>query len=152
MSPGCNPGRWHVGEQDSIKTARGAVDAFNVSDWERFKAALAPEGVYDEVGTSRRVEGVSDIIPCFQAWKAAMPDVTGSVTNAFATGNTVILEVTWKGTHTGALPGPKGAIPATGKQQTTRASWVMSFEGGKITESRHYFDMLSFMQQLGILP
>ena len=24
--------------------------------------------------------------------------------------------------------------------------------GGKIKESRHYFDMLSFMQQLGVLP
>ena len=27
----------------------------------------------------------------------------------------------------------------------------MNFDGGKIKESRHYFDMLSFMQQLGIL-
>jgi hypothetical protein len=27
----------------------------------------------------------------------------------------------------------------------------MSFDGGKTKESRHDFDMLSFMQQLGIL-
>jgi steroid delta-isomerase-like uncharacterized protein len=141
-----------VEEQDLIVTARGAVDAFNASDWGRYEATLAPGSLYDEVGTSRRVEGAGDIISCLQAWKAAMPDVTGSVTNAFATGNTVILEVTWKGTHTGPLQGPKGSIPATGKQQTTRASWVLSFEGGKVKESRHYFDMLSFMQQLGILP
>src|SRR5436853_374273 len=61
-------------------------------------------------------------------------------------------EVTWQGTHTGPLVGPKGTVPATGKQQTTRTSWVLNFDGGKIKESRHYFDMLSFMQQLGILP
>jgi steroid delta-isomerase-like uncharacterized protein len=139
-------------EQDLIRAARGVVDAFNASDWERCKAALAPDSLYDEVATSRRVEGVGAIIPCWQAWKEAMPDVKGSVTNAFATGNTVILELTWQGTHTGPLVGPKSTVPATGKQQTTRASWVFNFAGGKIKESRHYFDMLAFMQQLGILP
>jgi len=141
-----------MAEQDLIRAARGVVDAFNASDWEQCKAALAPDSLYDEVATARRVEGVGDIIPCWQGWKEAMPDVKGSVTNAFATGNTVILEVTWQGTHTGPLVGPKGTVPATGKQQTTRASWVLNFDGGKIKESRHYFDMLSFMQQLGILP
>jgi SnoaL-like polyketide cyclase len=90
-----------MAEQDLIQAAHGVVDAFNASDWERCKAALAPDSLYDEVGTSRRVEGVGDIIPCWQAWKEAMPDVKGSVTTAFAIGNTVILEVTWKGTHTG---------------------------------------------------
>jgi steroid delta-isomerase-like uncharacterized protein len=141
-----------MAEQDLIQAARGVVDAFNASDWERCKAALAPDSLYDEVGTSRRVEGVGDIIPCWQAWKEAMPDVKGSVMAAFATGNTVILEVTWTGTHTGPLVSPQGTVPATGKQQTTRASWVLNFDGGKIKASRHYFDMLSFMQQLGILP
>jgi steroid delta-isomerase-like uncharacterized protein len=139
-------------EQDLIRAARGVVEAFNASDWERCKAALAPDSLYDEVATARRVEGVGDIIPCWQGWKEAMPDVKGSVTNAFATGNTVILEVTWQGTHTGPLVGPKGTVPATGKQQTTRASWVLNFDGGQIKESRHYFDMLAFMQQLGLLP
>ena len=80
-----------------------------------------------------------------------MPDVRGTVTNAWATGNTVVLEITWKGTHTGPLQGPSGMVPATGKQQTTRTGWVLNFNGRKIKESRHYFDMFSFMRQLGIL-
>jgi steroid delta-isomerase-like uncharacterized protein len=141
-----------MAEHELIRAARGVVDAFNASDWERCKTAFASNSLYDEAGTSRRMEGVGDIIACLQAWKGAMPDVTGRVTNAFATGNTVVLEVTWTGTHTGPLVGPKGTAPATGKQQTTRASWVLDFDGGKIKESRHYFDMLSFMQQLGLLP
>ena len=141
-----------MSEQDLIQVARGVVDAFNRSDWEGCKAALTSDSLYDEVATSRSVQGVSEIIPCWQAWKEAMPDVKGTVTNAVATGNTVVLEVTWQGTHTGPLQSPTGTIPATGRQQTTRASWVQNFDGGKIKESRHYFDMLSFMQQLGLLP
>ena len=140
-----------MAEQDLIRAARGIVDAFNVSDWEGCKAAMTPDSMYDEVGTSRKLRGVGEVIPCWQGWKAAMPDVKGTVTNAFATGSTVVLEVTWKGTHTGPLQGPSGTVPATGKQQTTRSGWVMNFDGGKVKESRHYFDMLSFMQQLGVL-
>jgi len=141
-----------MAEQDLIKVARGIVEAFNRSDWEACKAALTADSVYDEVGTSRRLQGVGQIIQALQGWKGAMPDVKGAVTNALATGNTAVLEVTWQGTHTGPLPSPRGTLPATGKQQTTRSGWVLNVDGGKIKESRHYFDMLSFMQQLGVLP
>jgi predicted ester cyclase len=87
-----------------------------------------------------------------QAWKQAFPDVKGTVDHAFADGNTVVLEVTWTGTQTGPLQGPGGAIPATGRQQTTRTSWVLTFDGDRIKNSRHYFDMLSMLQQLAVLP
>ena len=139
-------------EQNLIKAARGAVDAFNAGDWDAYKAALTSDSVYDEIGTSRRIEGVAAIIPSLQAWKQAFPDVKGTVNQAFADGNTVVLEVTWKGTQTGPLQGPSGTIPATGKQQTTRSSWVLNFDGDKIKDSRHYFYMLSMMQQLGVIP
>lgn len=138
-------------EQDLIQAARGVVEAFNASDWEGYKAALTSDSVYDEVGTSRRVQGAGNIIQHMQGWKVGMPDVKGTVTNTYATGNTVVVELTWKGTHTGPLEGPTGTVQATGKQQTTRSSWVLNFDGGKVKESRQYFDMLSLMQQLGLL-
>ena len=137
--------------QDLENAARGVVDAFNAADWERCKAILTEDSVYDEVGTSRCLAGHNEIIPALQGWREGMPDVTGTVDSAVATGNTVVLEVTWQGTQTGALPGPSGTIAPTGKQQTTRAGWVMDFDGDRVKRSRHYFDMLSFMQQLGAL-
>jgi len=139
-------------EQTLIDAARGVVDAFNADDWDAYQAALTADSVYDEVGTSRRIEGVAAIILSMQAWKQAFPDVKGTIDHAFADGNTVVLEVTWQGTHSGPLQGPSGAIPATGRHQTTRTSWVLTFDGDKVTESRHYFDMLSMLQQLGVIP
>jgi steroid delta-isomerase-like uncharacterized protein len=138
-------------EQTLIDAARGAVDAFNADDWDAYEAGLTADSVYDEVGTSRRIEGVAAIIATMQGWKQAFPDVKGTIDHAFADGDTVVLEVTWKGTHSGPLRGPSGAIPATGRQQTTRTSWVLTFDGDKVTNSRHYFDMLSLLQQLGVI-
>jgi steroid delta-isomerase-like uncharacterized protein len=140
-----------MAEQDLIKVARGLVDAFNRGDWEGCRAALAADSLYDEVGTSRRLQGVAQTIQCLQGWKGAWPDVKGTVNNAFATGNTAVLEITWQGTHTGPLPLPSGTLPATGNQFTIRTGWLCDFDGGRIKESRHYFDMLSLMQQIGAL-
>ena len=81
-----------------------------------------------------------------------MPDATGTVTNALASGNTVTLQVTWEATHAGPLEGPMGTIPASGKRQVTPAAWILTFEGEKIKESHHYFDMLNLLAQIGALP
>ncbi len=141
-----------MADNDPIQVAQDTVTAFNDNDWSKYEQLFTSDCLYDEVGTSRQLQGLDAIIPALKGWKEAMPDVKGTVTNAVSTGNTVTLEVTWKGTHTGPLQGPSGSIPATGKQQTTRSGWVLDFEGGKVKASRHYFDMLAFMQQLGVVP
>ncbi len=137
---------------DLVKIAREVVEAFNASDWERTRALMTPDYLYNEVGTQRRIQGPEEVVAALQGWKEAMPDATGTVTNAFASGNTVTLEITWEGTHTGPLEGPTGTIPASGKRQVTPSAWILTFEGEKIKESHHYFDMLSLLAQIGAIP
>lgn len=141
-----------MAEQELIKIARDSIDAFNAGDWDRFRALLTTGSLYNEVGTGRQLRGEAEILPALQGWKKAMPDVKGTVTSAFASGNKAVLEVTWEGTQTGPLDGPGGTLPPSGKRQTTPAAWVFEFEGNKVKESRQYFDMMSLMQQLGALP
>ena len=137
-----------MSSESMIDAARAYVEAFNKADWKRIEAALAPDAIYDEVGTGRRAEGREEILGLFQGWKETMPDAAGTVTNAIASGNEVVLEITWRGTMTG----PWGDIPATGKRQTTRAAWFVSFAGDAIKESRQYFDSLALLQELGVMP
>jgi steroid delta-isomerase-like uncharacterized protein len=140
-----------MGDQELIKIAKEAVELFNNDDLDRASALLGT-GVYNEVGTGRKLRGQAEIRPALQGWKKGMPDVKGTVTSAVASGNTAVLEVTWKGTQTGPLDGPGGTLPPSGKSQTTPAAWVFEFEGDKIKESRQYFDSMSLMQQLGAIP
>ena len=134
--------------QSLTDTARSLLDAFNSTDWDRVETALTPDSVYDEVGTGRRAEGREEIIELMKGWKHTMPDAVGTVTGALASGNEVALEVTWKGTMTG----PWGDTPATGRQQTTRAAWFLSFTGEAVSGSRQYFDSLALLQELGVMP
>jgi steroid delta-isomerase-like uncharacterized protein len=141
-----------MAEQDLIRLARESIDAFNAGDWQRYKATLTPDSVYNELGTQRRIQGPDQILQALQGWKQAMPDAKGTVTNALASGNTVALEITWEGTHTGPLVGPGGTIPASGKRQVTPAAFLMTFEGDKIKEGRQYFDMMTLLQQIDAAP
>jgi steroid delta-isomerase-like uncharacterized protein len=138
--------------EEIVKLARKQVDAFNSGDWEQMRALLASDSRYDEHGTQRKIEGPDQIIELFKGWKTAFPDAVGTVTSALATGDTAALEVTWKGTHTGPLGTAEGTIPASGKRQETPAAFFLTFEGDKIKESRHYFDSMTLLKQIGAQP
>jgi steroid delta-isomerase-like uncharacterized protein len=135
-----------------IKVAREQVDAFNNGDWERLHAVLSADARYHELATQRKVEGPEKIVELFKGWKTAFPDAAGTVTSAVGSGNTAVLEVTWTGTHSGPLETAEGTIPASGKRQETPAANVFTFEGGKIKESRQYFDLMTLLKQIGAQP
>ena len=141
-----------MAEQDVIRLARENVEAYNVGDWQRLKAPLAPDVVYHEVGSQRRLQGADQLVQAYQGWKRAAPDGRGTITNAFASGNLVLIEVTWTGTHTGLLVGPGGPIPPSGKAWNILGAQVVTIEGGKIKELRQYFDLLTILQQIGAAP
>ena len=132
---------------DHKSHATKVVEAFNSSDWDA-TSRLFGSSIYNELGTQRSLKG-SDIIDAMKGWKTAMPDVTGTVTSAAEVGNHVVLEVSWHGTHTGPLATPAGEVPPSGKSQTTPSAWIFDYEGDALVDSRLYFDMLTFLQQIG---
>jgi steroid delta-isomerase-like uncharacterized protein len=134
------------------KVARGIVAAHSASDWSGVKKSLAPNSVYEEYGTQRRIEGADATVGALQAWKTAFPDVQGVVDKALVAGDTAALEVTWRGTHTGPLVTATGTLPASGKGFVLVTAWTMDVQGGQIQNSRHYFDILTLLQQIGAAP
>jgi steroid delta-isomerase-like uncharacterized protein len=128
--------------------AKGVVEAFNKDDWDAAKG-LFGDSTYNELGTQRSLEGADAIIVALQGWKTAMPDVKGTVTSAAESGQQVVLEVTWEGTQTGEMVTEQGTIPPSGKRQKTPSAFIFDYENGKLKESRHYFDMLTFLKQIG---
>ena len=137
---------------EMVKIARKQIDAFNNGDWEQLRALLASDSRYDELGTERKIEGPEKIVELFKGWKMAFPDAVGTVTSAVASGDKAALEVTWTGTHTGPLGTAEGTIPASGKRQETPAAIFFAFEGEKVKTSRHYFDSMTLLKQIGAQP
>ena len=134
---------------DLTQAAAELIDAFNEADWERFRGVLAPDAVYAETGTGRRVEGADAYVELCQGWKDALPDVRGTIRGALAGDDTVAQELLWEGTHTGPMQTPGGILESSGARISVEASLWARFEGGKAREVHHYLDMLTLLQQIG---
>ena len=133
-----------------IEIAKAAVTAYNNKDWNELGKLLAADAVYDEKATSRRLEGSGRIIEALQGWAQAFPDSKGTFMREFTSSDTAILELVWKGVHTGPLQTPTGAIPASNKPIEVPACEVFRVEGGKVRGMTHYFDMLTLLNQIGV--
>jgi steroid delta-isomerase-like uncharacterized protein len=134
-----------------VDVAKAPVLSYNDKNLERLRTQLAQGVVYDEVATQRTFRGVNDVLNAFQSWATALPDSKATFDNEFVTGNTVILELTWTGTHSGPLQTPNGQIPPTGKRINVRACQVVEVNVDKVVSTRHYFDMATLLQQIGVL-
>lgn len=86
------------------------------------------------------------------SWTEAFPDSHAEVTHMLAGENHAITEFIGRGTHTGTLHGPTGDIPATGRKVEFRLCDVHVIKNGKIVGFREYYDLMGFMQQLGLIP
>ena len=87
-----------------------------------------------------------------QGFKGAFPDIRISVTNQVATDDQVVSEFTARGTHTGPLQTPAGAIPPTGRTVDFIVCEVVRVKNGQIVSLHNYQDAASIMRQLGLVP
>lgn len=136
--------------QQLIAAAKAPTLAYNEKNWDAVKASITPDFVYDEVATNRKVQGLDQVLALWQGWAAVFPDSKATFDNAYVSGDKVVLELTWRGTHQGPLITTKGSIPATGKQIEFRSCVISEMAGDKARLQRQYFDMGTMLQQLGV--
>lgn len=139
-----------IPQQQLIDAAKAPILAFNEKNWDAVRASITPDFVYDEVATNRKVQGVKQVIPLWQGWATAFPDAKATFQRELLSGETVVFEVTWRGTHKGPLQTPNGPITATGNRIDIRACTVIEVVGDKAKEQRHYFDMGTLLQQISV--
>lgn len=139
-----------LSEQQLISAAKAPVLAYNEKNWDAVRTALTTNATYEEVATQRKAQGADEIITLWKGWATAFPDSKAAFHNAVVSGNVVVLELQWQGTHRGPLQTPSAPIAPTGKRIDIRACIVIELTGEKAKVQRHYFDMATIMQQLGV--
>ena len=83
----------------------------------------------------------------------AFPDVVHTVRSFVEQGDAFADEWTFAGTHTAPLLLPDGReLPATGKRVDVRGMEVVELRDGKIVVNTLYYDNLSVLSQLGLVP
>jgi steroid delta-isomerase-like uncharacterized protein len=134
-----------------VDIARETIDCFNAGDWDRLRDLHAPDCVEEELSTERSLHGFDEMLQAAQGWKRAFPDGHGTVIDAYSDGPIAVLEIEWEGTNTGPMQMPTGGeIPATGRSGRVKACQVFEIHDGRVTAMRHYFNLMTVLNQLGV--
>ena len=128
------------------------LKAFTQGDWKTYKACLTDSATYEEEATGARAQGAEPVVKVVEPWKRAFPDVDVTFKEVIGSGDALVAEIEWSGTHRGELVSPFGTIAATGKPGKMPAVLVVRFDGERIRETRHYFDLLTLLRQMGVAP
>ena len=126
------------------RTARGApVDEF---------ADLYADDVRFTGADGTVIEGREPLLDYLRREEAAFPVSRMDVQTIAVDGNTGVLAWTSTTRHDTDLTLPSGTVlPATGRDLTIEGLNVLRIVGGKVVESRRYYDRLGLLTQLGLL-
>ncbi len=112
----------------------------------------AADEIVDEAfifrGPIRELEGRDAFKQFVAGIHAAIPDIHFTIEDSVAERDEVAFRWTMTGTHTGELMG----IAGTGRHFTVSGVTIARLSGGKMAEVWLYWDRLSLMQQLGLVP
>ena len=105
---------------------------------------------YEIVPTGDVYDGEEEVRRYFAESRAAFTDQRNELIKMHHADDSIVVEFDLKGTHEGELRG----IPPTGKAFTCRTLAIFEFAPGSdaIVCERVYFDVLTIMAQLGVLP
>ena len=114
---------------------------------------LHEDHVSHDMGTGMVMTGLEENRADMENWTNTFSDMKVEVLNNVESGNTVVTEMKMSGVNTGDMEMPDGSkIPATGKPVEMRGCQVAEFEDGKMTKATQYYNMMTMMAQLGLMP
>lgn len=125
--------------------------ANEAGDADAYLSHVSEDAEWGMPGTT--VRGKEAVREVQRTFRDAFPDFRHEVLDHVESGNKIALQLRVEGTHTGPLRTPGGEIPPTGKAVVWDAVDYVTFDAeGKVATWRAYFDQMSFLTQLGLLP
>jgi steroid delta-isomerase-like uncharacterized protein len=136
------------------KLTQEFMTAYNSHDIEKIISLSTNDFTNEDVGAGIVYHGLLEERKYFSNLFTAFPDAKMEIKTDFRSGDWGAMEWVMTGTHKGTLAGSGSMpdIPATGKKVTIKGATINQYRGDKVTRGTDYWNMASFMQQLGLMP
>ncbi len=134
--------------QNAETTLVGWAGFLSSHDADRFLSLFTDDCVYEDVafGVVNRVK--RELRTFIEGIFGAFPDFRIDLKSHFVAGEWAAMEWVMTGTHEGDLAG----MPATHKRFSIRGASVVEFNSAQIKRISDYWDLATFLKQLGLTP
>ena len=134
---------------DLEKMMNDYLAATNSHDMERILFFFTDDVVYEDVALGKVNHGKKELRDFFNSFFVDIPDIKIEVKSSFGAGDWSAGEWVMSGTFAhSSIPG----LAATGKSFSVRGVSITEFRKGKISRNSDYWNMTSFLQQVGLMP
>jgi steroid delta-isomerase-like uncharacterized protein len=133
-------------EEQNKKIVKHEFELWDKGDFEALEEVLAPEHVTYSPSANPKPLFLDDSKELGRMIFKAFPDSSFTIEESFAAGDRVVTRWIYKGTHEGEFMG----IPPTGNKVEIGGITIARMENGKNVETWEDYDMLGWMQQLGM--
>jgi predicted ester cyclase len=136
----------------SANVLQALTEAFNERAWERAHDLMIEDVEFVDVASGVTTHGPQGFVDYARGWANGFPDMHIETISLLAEGTMVAGEFRGSGTHDGTLPTPAGEIPPTGRPFSEPFVFVADVVDGKLAKVRDYYNTMSMMAQLGLMP
>ena len=136
-----------MSEQNKSIVRRSFEELFTQGKLAVADDVFAPEYVGHDPALPQDIRGPEQFKQFVMMYRNAFPDLALTIEDQIAEGDEVVTRFTARGTHRGELMG----ILPTGKKVVVTGISIDRMKNGKSVESWTNYDMLSMLQQLGVV-
>jgi steroid delta-isomerase-like uncharacterized protein len=130
------------------RLVREHMDSENTHHFGVTLATFAEHPRYEIVATGEIYDGAAEVSRYYEETRRAFPDQRNELIALHHADDSVIAEFWLRGTHEGEFRG----IPPTAKSFECRMTAFFLFEQEKLVCERVYFDAITILSQLGLVP
>jgi len=119
--------------------------AWSLHQLERIDAIFTHDAAYEDVAADQVYRGTEEIKQLLRAAYAWAPDFRVTMKSLIVAADCAATQWVSEGIQTG----PIGDLPASGNSFRLRGASILTFRDGKIASVTDYYDMATFLTQLG---
>jgi steroid delta-isomerase-like uncharacterized protein len=142
---GCQTGPDHAIQSEAM--FREYFETWNTHDLDTMLSYFTDDCVYENLARQQTYHGKSEIEAWAKAAFKAIPDFKLEIRSLFVSGEWVACEWVMTGTPVGGIPN----LPATPGSFSVRGSTIAQLKDGKILRNADYWDLATFMGQIGAM-
>ncbi len=130
---------------------RSFYNAINTHNLDKFTSFFSTDGQFTDMSSGRVFRGAKEIHLMAEEWLKTFSDMKLEVTSIIESGDNCCVELSLVGTHTGALRGAQGSIPASGKKVNVPSCDLIRMKNGKIKSLNCYIEATVMLDQIGAM-
>ena len=135
---------------DNEKIIRNAYQVAEKQDVAGWIALFTDDGTFTDESIPYTYRGPAELGRTVEVYATAFPDMHRELHRFYVDGDTVIVQLSLQGTHTGPLELPGGTVPPTGKRIDAPCCDVFELADGRIKRFDCYAEGSVIAKQLGL--